>query len=465
VVLFVGDRAYKVKKQVDLTFLDFRTVEARERACRRELDLNRRLSPDVYLDLLRVSDSTGATRDWVVVMRRMPAARRLSTLVRNGVDVRQDLRELARMLAAFHARADRGPEVLADGRQQALRQRWTDNLTETAPFVGAVLDQERFDEIADLALRYVDGRGRLLDERVRDGFVVDGHGDLLAEDIFCLVDGPRVLDCLEFDDALRHVDGLDDAAFLAMDLERLGVPDLATRFLRWYDEFTGGPAPTSLTHHYLAYRAFVRVKVACLRYEQGATEARADARRLASLAWRHLRQARVTLVLVGGLPGTGKSTVASALADRTGCVLLRSDLVRRELPETSSLDPHAGYRRGRYAPRHVHATYQELLDRATALLERGESVILDASWSSADERAAAREVARRTVSDPLELRCEAPLEVTRPRLAARVGDPSDATVDVALRMAEDFAPWPEATTIDTSGSVERAVRAALAATS
>ena len=106
------------------------------------------------------------------------------------------------------------------------------------------------------------------------GRVVDGHGDLLADDIFCLDDGPRVLDCLEFDDRLRWLDGLDDAAFLAMDLERLGAPDLAARFLDWYAEFAGDPAPASLRHHYVAYRAFVRAKVACLRYDQGDESAR-----------------------------------------------------------------------------------------------------------------------------------------------------------------------------------------------
>ncbi|MEQ7126650.1 AAA family ATPase [Actinopolymorpha sp. B11F2] len=460
VVAFIGDRAYKVKKPVNLGFLDYTTVAAREVACRRELNLNRRLAPDVYLDLWEVQDSRGRTRDWVVVMRRMPADRRLSTLVRQGEDVETDLRTLARLLAAFHAGAETGPAVAAAGLPGALRKRWSANLNESAPFAGSVLDKEQFDEIGALALSYVDGRAHLLDERASAGYVVDGHGDLLADDIFCLPDGPRVLDCLEFDDALRNVDGIDDAAFLAMDLERLGAADLAQRFLGWYGEFSGTVAPPSLVHHYIAYRAFVRAKVACLRYRQGVPEERANARQLAGMAWQHLRTARVRLVLVGGLPGTGKSTVAAGLADQLGATLLRSDEIRREVPGAAALDPHAGYGRGLYERKHVHATYRQLLARARTLVEHGETVIVDATWSDPDERRAARTLGRETSTTLVELRCVAPAEVTRPRIASRVGDASDATTEIAGQLEQNFADWPESLPIDTARSADDAVAAA-----
>ena len=113
------------------------------------------------------------------------------------------------------------------------------------------------------------GASRCCDERIRAGRVVDGHGDLLAEDVFCLDDGPRILDCLDFDDRLRWLDGLDDASFLAMDLERLGAPDLADRFTKWYMEYSADHGPAALRHHYVAYRAFVRAKVSCLHWDQG----------------------------------------------------------------------------------------------------------------------------------------------------------------------------------------------------
>lgn len=463
VVLFMADHAYKIKKPVDFGFLNFTTTDAREAACRREVALNRRLAPDVYLDVARVLDGDGGTCDWVVVMWRMPASRRLSTLIEQQVDVRDDLKQLARMLASFHSTARRGPEIDAAGSPSALRKRWIDNFAGAADYVDDVLDRELFTETTTLALRYVDGRARLLDERTRGGHVVDGHGDLQAEDIFCLDDGPRVLDCLEFDDALRYVDGLDDVAFLAMDLERLGAPQAADQFLHWYREFSGGQVPASLMHHYIAYRAFVRAKVACLRHSQGVSKAASEARHLARIALAHLRTGQVQLLLVGGLPGTGKSTIATEVADGMGAVVLRTDQIRRELPGAADLSGQAGYGRELYAHEQVHKTYAEMLSRARILLEHGESVVLDASWSSADERETARAVGQETHTSVTELRCVAPPEVTAPRIANRVGDASEATVEVSARMERDFTAWPESIPIDTSGPVHQSVSAARAA--
>ncbi|MDI2030262.1 AAA family ATPase [Saccharopolyspora sp. TS4A08] len=459
-MVFIGDRAYKVKKPVDFGFLNFTSAEARRVACVREVELNRRLTPDVYLDLSEVLDGEGRSCDWIVVMRRMPPESRLATLVERGVDVRADLEQLARKLASFHSTAKRGPDVESAGRSAALRRRWVDNFAGAEPFAGIVLDRDTFDDIARLALDYVDGRGRLLEDRVRRGYVVDGHGDLQAEDIFCLSDGPRVLDCLEFDDELRYVDGLDDAAFLAMDLERLGAPVLGREFLDWYAVLSGAQVARSLADHYIAYRAFVRSKVACLRHEQGVAAAADDARILAAMALEHLRSAQVRLVLVGGLPGVGKSTVAGALADRMGGVLLRTDQIRRELPHAAGLDPGAGYGRGLYEGAQVHDTYGEMFARCRRLLEHGESVVLDASWSNADERDAARVLARETRAAITELRCEAPKEVAVARLAARADDPSDATAEIAEEMAGRFAAWPEGDTVDTAGTPESAGAAA-----
>ncbi|MDA3644281.1 AAA family ATPase [Saccharopolyspora indica] len=463
VVIFIADRAYKVKKPVDFGFLDFSTVAAREWACRRELELNRRLAPDVYLDVAQVIDGSNEPCDWIVIMRRMPAERRLSELVTHGADVRGDLKQLARLLASFHSVADRGAEIDVAGGLAALRRRWTDNFAGVEPFVDEVIDRSAFAEIVELTLRFLGGREALFDERVRRGCIVDGHGDLLAEDIFCLPDGPRVLDCLEFDDMLRYVDALDDAAFLAMDLERLGDPELGRAFLDWYQEFSDARGVASLAHHYLAYRAFVRAKVACLRHAQGVADAATQAQQLTSMTVQHLRDGQVRLVLVGGLPGTGKSTIAGALADRMGAVLLRTDQIRRELPGSVGLAAHAGYGRGLYESERVHETYREMLTRARTLLEFGESVILDASWSRAEERESARLVANETFSAVTELRCVAPSEITEPRLLAREGDISDATAEIAASMSRHFATWPEAIPIDTSGRGDASISAAWAA--
>ena len=228
-------------------------------------------------------------------------------------------------------------------------------------------------------------------------WVCDGHGDLQAEDIFCLDDGIRILDCIEFSDDLRYGDVCADVAFLAMDLERLGRPDAAERFVLQYEAQAGERLPRPLLHHYIAQRAYVRAKVACLQVEQGNEDADRDARGLHALALRHARRSRQVLVLVGGLPGTGKSTLAAGLAAETGWALLRSDEIRRELQPSVEVAASAADS-GRYEPAAVGAVYEELLLRARRHLDEGEPVILDASWIDARQRAAAVRAAAETAA-------------------------------------------------------------------
>ena len=451
-VFFAGDRVYKLKKPVNLGFLDFTTREARAAACEREVELNRRFAPDVYLGVAEVRGPAGELCDHLVVMRRMPADRRLSHLVQaHAPDAPGQVRQVARILAAQHAAAPRGPQIAEQGGRDALMERWNANLDQMRPFGRWLGNEVAIAETRRLAERFLAGRAPLFESRIRAGRVIDGHGDLLADDIFCLRDGPRILDCLDFDDRLRWLDGLDDAAFLAMDLEHLGAVDLAGKFVSWYAEFSADPAPDSLFHHYVAYRAFVRAKVSCMRWEQGDHEARADAARFTEQALRHLRQGAVTFVVIGGLPGTGKSALAGELAGLLGFAVLSSDRIRKEL---AGVPPHqpcpAEYGAGIYSPSWTERTYRELLSRAERLLSLGQSVIADASWSAPQRRAAASAVAGRAEADLVMLRCAAPAGVMERRLRTRSGDVSDAGEQVASRMADEEQPWPDAVTIDTS---------------
>ncbi|KAA0235838.1 MAG: hypothetical protein JJLCMIEE_02990 [Acidimicrobiales bacterium] len=454
VLVFWGDRAYKAAKPVAFAFIDQSTPAIRRQALKRELLLNRRLAPDVYLRVLDVRDSEGELVDAVLEMRRMPSERRLSTLLARG-DRRghEGLEQVARKLAAFHEQAAVAEDAERLAGQGALRSMWESNLKGLEPFEDRLVPRSLLADVTRLAHAYIDGRGPLFEQRIEHGLIRDGHGDVLADDIFVLDDGPRILDCLAFDDDLRTTDVLADVAFLVMDLQRLGHVSWSVDLIRWYQEFTAELHPASLAHFYVAHRALVRAKVACLSAVEPGDEHAGEANALLAICRRHLQRAAPRLVLVGGEPGSGKSTLAQGLSDQLGWSVLRSDVERKELAGLSSSDDaSAPVGEGIYRPDMTAATYDVLLSKAGALLSMGESVILDASWQSRIERARARNLAMASCTELAELRCEAPAQVTGERLLERELRPdsaSDATMEVAKSMHETFDAWPEAEPIRT----------------
>jgi aminoglycoside phosphotransferase family enzyme/predicted kinase len=465
VVLLLGALALKVKKPVTLPFIDLSTRDSRRRVCKADLDLNRRLAPDVYLGVAELSAHglPEIAGEPVLVMRRLPHDRRLSELLGGQEDLRPALNDIARQMVCLHVaqRSELDSDLL--GTTTLL---WQQGLEQLLGFVPDPLDRAGLDELAALVAQFLAGRADLLHGRERRGLVRDGHGDLLADDMFCLSDGVRILDCLEFDRRLRVNDVLADVAFLAMDLELRAAPELARYFVERYREHSGETHPLSLQHHYVAYRAFVRAKVECLRYEQGAAEASARARRLLELALRHLHAGRVHLVLVGGLPGSGKSTLAAEVAasgdDEREWVLLSSDVVRRDLFGGTSSAGAAPFGRGAYDQEHTQATYDELLRRARLALSQGRSVLLDASWTSAAHRRHAEALARECSAALTQVRCDVPVSECARRLATRQdAHGSDADADVLRALAACADAWPEAAALPTDGSVADAAQAVI----
>ena len=477
-VFITPERAYKMLKPVDAGFVDFTDRETRLAATTAEYELNRRMAPDVYLGLADVHEGSELV-DRMVVMRTMPADRRLELLLREldsarvGSDAHAQLRErlcgiltdVARTVAAFHASCTaRSDEGAAMATRDSVARHWQENFDAIEPHVGTVIPPGDFAEVHELANRWLAASEELFARRIEAGWVRDGHGDLRAEDIFCLDDGPRILDCLGFAEEYRISDVLADIAFLAMDVMHLAPGDaaLADELMARYHEFSDESHPESLARHYIAYRAHVRVKIACLKIAQGDTGQSDGARSLHRLALDQLRASRRRLVLVGGPPGTGKSTVSRAISDGAGFSLCVSDEIRKDLAGIDHLaDASAAPGEGIYTAEATGHTYRVMLEQARSLLACGESVVLDASWSSEAHRDAARAVAADAMAELVEVRCETPVEVAKARVLARTADPSDATPDTVDFMASSFDPWPTARTLDTSPPAHGVAAAAL----
>ena len=467
VVVLVGDRAFKAKKPLLTDFLDFRTPEQRERACRREVELNSRLSPDSYLGVAHLTDPGGGPAEPIVVMRRYQDDDRLASMVtrdrdESGESVRGVLDSVAAVVARFHERAERSPVINAQGEAGAIERRWRDNLSELKRYADTSdVSAETVTRIQRLVAEFISGREPLFAHRIEQGLIVDGHGDLLADDIFWVHGEPALLDCLEFDDELRYVDCVDDAAFLAMDLEFLGRKALGDHFLERYATHSAHAAPSALQHFYIAYRAVVRAKVDCVRLSQGKSQAAEDAARHLAIAVRHLQDGGVRLALVGGNPGTGKSTLAHALAESTGAQVISTDDVRRELRDAGAITGDSGVLdQGLYSPENVATVYEIALHRASLLLTNGQSVILDGTWRVPHMRAQAHQLASETHSVMVELMCSAKADTAADRITTRRPGNSEVTPEIAAAMAARDSGWSAAHRIDTSRAREHSVREA-----
>ncbi|MEU6641837.1 AAA family ATPase [Saccharomonospora sp. NPDC046836] len=425
VVFLVGDRAYKLHKPAG----DSATRAGREQSCRQEVELSRRLAPRTYLGVATVTDPAGQPCEHLVVMQRMPEEQRLTTLVRRGEPLATGIRLLARELAEFHAVAARGEAVTSQGSRDVMRAQWRATLDRARTSIGA----ETLVTIEKLIDEFLTSRAALFDRRIAEGRIVDGHGDLLADNIFRTGETFQVLGGPDLGVRARSLDGLNDVALLAADLEQLGAADLATLLVGAYTEYAGDPAPPALWHHFLAYRALSL-----------AADPRRPARQLARMALDHLRAGAVRLILVCGGPASGKSTLSTALGLRLGATVLSTDRVRAQLAGSAAVP--------------AVAVYPELLRQAGERLGLGETVILDASWSHPEHRLAARVVAARTHSRLVALQCWAPAATTVHRLAHRTGKASGRPLGGTAEMN----PWPDTYRVLTAGTPDDALVQALA---
>ena len=481
-VFIAGTRVYKVKKPVDFGFLDFSTLRKRAHACRREVELNRRLAPGLYLGVEPIFlhphprpesppgegysfRPPGRVVEYAVAMRLLPRDRLLTTLLSRRTASAADLRRVARRIAAFHAGAApaaprwRGIEVLAEHLRENFRQ--------TVPFLGKTVSGGDYLLVWDYNRDFLERRRSLLEKRAREGRIRNGHGDLHAEHIVLRRGSVAIYDCIEFSDRLRQCDVAADIAFLYMDLLHHGRPDLAAALMNEYLRRTGDWEVRLLVPFYACYRAVVREKVESFRLADPGISpsrkreaARRAARyfRLASELAR--RDARPRLILVGGLPASGKSTIAHALAERIGAEWLSSDVLRKELAgaEPGARLP-AAVGAGIYSAALSALTYRELLAQAERQLRAGRSVVLDATFGRAADRRPAASLARAVGGVFVAAECRCPPRIARERLAARArpgyAGPSDAGWEVYRSMRRTFEPFgPDAVGLDTSRPLE-----------
>jgi uncharacterized protein len=459
-VLLAADRAYKLKKPKNFGFFDFSTPGLRRHFCGQEVVLNRRLAPQVYLGVAPVLAGAdgrfcfgqpfspeevplpgavleqGKVVDYAVVMVRLPDDAMLESLVRAGRATPSLLAEIARLVAKFHASIPTNEHIASFGRLEVIRGNWEENFAQMQPYIGRTLDAAIFDRIAGYIHNVLDQRATLFASRVRNGYIRDCHGDLRLQHVYVL-DGAGVpttqpysiviLDGIEFNERFRYSDVASEVAFLAMELDAAHRADLSRAFVESYVASTGDEALRELLPFYMCYRACVRGKVTSFQLDEAEISpaqrelACRQAAALFAVAESYTGgPTRPTLLLVGGLMGTGKSTLALALQRELGWALFSSDALRKRLAHLAPTRPMAdAYGQGLYSPEWTARTYEALIQEAGRALVDGRSVLLDATFLRRADRQAAARLARRFGARTLFVECTCPRALALQRLDER----------------------------------------------
>jgi aminoglycoside phosphotransferase family enzyme/predicted kinase len=451
-IVLGGDFAYKLRKPVNFGFLDFSTEAKRRADCEAEIRLNSHLCPDLYLGITNVVQQTdgrlcfdpdATTGEPAVRMRRLPEAGMLPTLLQRGAVDERLMSRIAVQLAEFHAAAATGEGVDRYGSVETILANWQENFSQTPD-----LEPDLCLPIRSYVEDFIACHRELLERRVLQGRIRDGHGDLHAGSVCATRRRLYMFDCIEFNHRFRCADVAAEVAFLAMDLEHLGRADLSWAFVDAYVRVSRDLELLSLLEFYKCYRAFVRGKVLRFRLAElapassVAAEVHAEAHAYFDLAYSIATRSAQPLVLVCmGLPASGKSTLARALAGRLGLIHLSSDLVRKRLAGVRPTSHRVeGFEGGIYSRTMTRRTYASLMRNAARWLRRRQSVVLDATFGQPADRAALRQLARRTGARLAVVVCRADEATIRARLALRAGDryaTSDARLEIwpALRAA------------------------------
>lgn len=487
-VFLAGNYVYKVKKPVAFGFLDFSTLAKRRHYCEEEVRLNRRLAPEVYLGVVPVTRSgqglrvegDGAVVEWAVKMRRLPDEATLqSRLQRGEVDVGV-MEILAHKIAAFHAQAESSPRVAAFGRFEVVAGNARENFEQSVAHRDTTVSGAVFARAQTLTEDTLARHRSLIAGRAERGVSRDTHGDLRLGHVYYFPDRKPpgdlvIIDCIEFNERFRFADPVSDMAFLVMGLKLRGRRDLAQAFSEAYFVASGDVEGRELLPFYTSYRAAVRGKVEGLKMarpeiadtDRDAALMKARGSWLLALGELEAPRQKPCLGLVAGLPGTGKSTLAQALAERAGFCVIRSDVVRKELAGVTEKQQCASaFGEGIYAAEWNERTYAECLDRAERQLFEGKRVLVDANFRREAWRRAFLEAATRWGVPGILMLCQAEPDLVRDRLASRRDDASDADWSVYRKAAETWEePGPSTRsalrTIATGESVDHALTQAV----
>jgi len=481
-IFLTGKYVYKIKKPVNFGFLDFTTLEKRKFFCDRELELNKRLCGDMYVEVVPITESNGKIRmkgkgkviEYAVKMRELPQDAMMSRLLKRNIN-KKIIERIARIVANFHENAETNEKINCYGSLNTIKKNWKENFDQTKGFIRRTITKKQFDYIQKKINAFIEKNEKLFNTRVKKGKIRDCHGDLHSENIF-ITDGIYIFDCIEFNERFRYSDTTADVAFLAMDLDFHGRTDLSNYFIEKYVEYSNDRNMLKLMMFYKCYRAYVKGKVMSFRLDdpniqkKEKNHSKQDAKKYFDLAYKYAERILIKpiLIVMTGLIGSGKSFLAENLSMEILATVIKSDVVRKELAGIEPTTPiKVGYGKSIYSDEFTERVYTEMINRAEKSLRDGMTCILDATFFRKKYRDRARKLAQKLDSNFMIIECVCPENIIYKRLIERAKNVviSDGRWEIYKKQKLDFEPIQSsehALKINTTKDVDECVNDVLA---
>lgn len=469
-ILLTGNYAYKLKKAVNFGFLDYSTLELREHFCRQELEMNKRGAAEIYLEVLPITQTdnkvelggSGTTVEYTLKMCQFPQDNLLINLFNQGKLTEKMVEELGKLVAQFHSKCPTNDYVLSFGEVAKVRQAFDENYEQTAKYIGLAQTQEQFEATKDFTDNFFATKAEVLANRIKNGWIRECHGDLHLGNICLWHDKILLFDCIEFNEPFRFVDVMYDVAYGVMNFLVGNRPDLANTYLNSYLEESGDWEGLEVLPLYVSRQAYVRAKITSFLLDDPGVPA-ADKEQAKITASQYYKMAldctklgQGSLIIMSGVSGSGKSTVAKKIARQSNAIHIRSDAVRKHLAGVS-LTERGGEEL--YTPEMTEKTYGRLLELGILLASAGYAVILDAKYDRQSLRQPVIAAAEKHHLPLQILHCTAPEQILRDRLNSRTGDVSDATANLLASQLANTESFTEeekvfVKTLDTTQDVE-----------
>ncbi len=441
-IVLTGKYAYKIKKPVNFGFLDFSTLEKRKYFCNQELKLNKRLSPEIYLEVDKITkkddgleiNGSGKVVDYAVKMKEFSQRKIMTNLLNENKIDEETIEKIVENLVSFYKKEESTDEINKFGEIKTIKQNTDENFDQTKDVIGKTIKKEKYDKIKKITNRFLAEKRDVFERRIKNSYIKDCHGDLHTGNIFIKNEEISIFDCIEFNKRFRYSDVASDIGFLAMDLDYQGRPYLSSYLIKKYVEKSRDKGIYGLINFYKAYRAYVRGKVAGFKLndpninEEEKKETVKVASKYFDLAYyyillvkKQLEEKRPLVFITSGLTGTGKTTAANKISVDYNARKISTDELRKEMMGIDKYERHhEPYNTGIYSPEKMKQTYLKVIEKGKEYLQNDRNIVLDATFKSKNLRKKARELSDQTNSNFLILNTVMPEKKVKNYLQKRV---------------------------------------------